>query len=91
MKLIETTKYRKIPTEKSSKLFWMADNSTFVEGIESLKKIEAKIRAEYPLTSDKEYCAKRIEFLKTNIGLFDKKVDENLLKLIKHCEDIYKK
>ena len=91
IKLIETTKHRKIPTEKLSKLFWMADNSKFVENFESQKKIEAKIRSEYPLVSDKDYCNKRIEFLKTNIGLFDKKVDENLLKLIKHCEDIYKK
>jgi predicted metal-dependent HD superfamily phosphohydrolase len=91
IKLIETTKHRVIPSEKLSKLFWMADNEGFTKDFEHHKLIEQKIRSEFSHIGDKQYCEKRIEFLKTNIDLFDKKINENILKLIKYCEDIYKK
>jgi len=91
IKLIEVTKYRKVPIEKLSKLFWMADNEILTKDFNALKNYETKIKQEYSSIPESIYKVERIKFLKTNIGLFDKKIDENLLKLIKYCEDIYKK
>jgi len=90
-RLIEVTKHRIIPMEKLARLFWMADNEILTKDFEVLKTYETKIRQEYLRIPEIIYRTERIKFLKTNIGLFNKNADENLLKLIQYCEDIYKK
>lgn len=80
--LIEITKYRKKPTEKLQKIFWDADNIGFVRGYDNLLKNESLIRKEFLYLPIIEYKEKRIKFLETCIGLFNKKVDKDINKLI---------
>jgi len=91
IELIETTKYRKIPTNKTTKLFWLADNSILLSDLNNLKKYENNIRKEFSFVNDRIYKEKRIEFLKSNLGMFGKTVDDNILNLINFVENIYKK
>jgi predicted metal-dependent HD superfamily phosphohydrolase len=86
--LIEVTKHRKRPFKKLERIFWDADNAKFKDGYDTLLKIEKLLQKEYSFLSKKEYKQKRIEFLKTNIGLFNSSVDKDIQKLIKYVEDI---
>jgi predicted metal-dependent HD superfamily phosphohydrolase len=86
--MIESTKHRKVPTNPVIRLFWEADNSIFFEGLN--QDYEKLIREEFKHVPVKVYKKKRIEFLKSNIGLFkDAKVDEGLNDLIKYVGDKY--
>jgi predicted metal-dependent HD superfamily phosphohydrolase len=89
-KLIDITKYRKRPTEKLQRILWDADNAGFKKGFDHLLIVENNIRKEYPLTSNISYREGRIKFLESCIGLFDKKIDNDLNKLIEYVEKIYK-
>jgi len=88
--IIESTKYRKRPLPFLLKLFWEADNSGFLKGYEYLLKTENLIRKEFNFVSRSTYKEKRIEFLKSNFGLFNKNADEDLKKLIIYVENSYK-
>ena len=87
--LIEATKYRKRPDHYLIKLFWEADNNGFYKEYDNLLKTEQQIRNEYKHVFNSIYKKNRIEFLKKNLGLFNSKVDSNLLKLIEHVKKIY--
>jgi len=84
--MIEATKYRKKPDNSLIKLFWEADNVIFYTGYDKLLKVEKLLRQEFSFVPTKMYKKKRIEFLNTNIGLFDQMVDKDLKKLIKYVE-----
>jgi len=88
-KLIEVTKYRKRPIDKLQRIMWDADNAGFKKGYDTLLKNEKLIAQEYFFIPKKEYKQKRIEFLKTNIGLFNSSVNKDLEKLIKYVEKTY--
>ena len=88
--LIETTKHRKIPRNPLEKLFWQADNEILTRKFYALKEYEKKIRTEFLFVPKKIYKEKRIEFLKSNLGLFSTKVDDNLYRLIDWVENKYK-
>jgi predicted metal-dependent HD superfamily phosphohydrolase len=90
MAMIEATKYRKRPSQYLIRLFWEADNNQFYNGYDTLLKNEHLIRQEFNHLPKSVYKANRIKFLKTNIGLFNANVDNDLKKLIKYIEDIYK-
>ncbi|NMC58897.1 MAG: hypothetical protein GYA51_05870 [Candidatus Methanofastidiosa archaeon] len=90
MAMIEATKYRKRPSQYLIRLFWEADNNQFYNGYDTLLKNEHLIRQEFNHLPKSVYKANRIKFLKTNIGLFSANVDNDLKKLIKYIEDIYK-
>jgi len=79
--LIEVTKYRKRPINKLQKIMWDADNAGFKRGYETLSKNEKLIA--------KEYKQKRIEFLTSNLGLFNSSVDKDLNKLIEYIKQNY--
>jgi len=88
--MIEATKYRKRPKEYIVRLFWEADNHNFYDGYETLLKNEHLIRQEFIHVPKSVYRVNRIKFLKSNLGLFNSNVDNDLNKLIKYVEDIYK-
>jgi len=82
--LINCTKFRKRPLLKLERLFWDADNNGFYKSFNTLIKNENNIRLEYLHVPKNIYKEKRIEFLKTNLGLFNSIVDNNILKLINY-------
>lgn len=90
MAMIEATKHRKRPSQYLIRLFWEADNHQFYDGYETLLKNEHLIRQEFIHLPKSVYRTNRIKFLKTNIGLFNTNVDNDLRKLMKYIEDIYK-
>jgi predicted metal-dependent HD superfamily phosphohydrolase len=80
--MIESTKHRKIPKHFLVKIFWMADNQSFYEEYNQLLKNEKEIRKEFNHLQNIIYKKKRIEFLKSNIGLFGEEGNKNINKLI---------
>ena len=90
--MIDATKSRKIPMDDYLvKIFWEADNEELVNGgLDTLKKNEEKIRAEFPQYSDSVYKKGRMEFINSCIGLYGKKTDENLSRLKEYIEEKYK-
>jgi len=82
LELIECTKYRKEPKDRLSNFFWWADNYGFTQGFNKLKQNEKLIRVEFNHVPIEKYKDKRISFLKINLGLFNKKVDKDIRKLI---------
>jgi len=89
VEMINATRYRKVPQQYIIKLFWEADNNIFYESYDNLLKWEQLIKKENQHVFESIYKKKRIEFLKTNLGLFNKIVDENLEKLIKYVKEKY--
>lgn len=87
--LVETTKYRKRPTNKLHRIFWDADNESFIKGFSELLKNEKLIRKENFFVSNSIYKEKRINFLQTCLGLFDSESDKNILKLIHWVKNSY--
>lgn len=86
IEMIEATKYRKKPNAYLTRIFWEADNSGFCKGYEHLLKNEKLIRQEFIHIPKKIYKKKRVDFLKTNIGLFNSLVDRDLNKLINYIK-----
>lgn len=89
IEIIECTKYREKPSDKLCELFWEADNEGFTKGFSYLLENEKMLRSEFLFIPKKIYKEKRINFLKSNMGLFSKKVDKDLKKLIKWVENKY--
>jgi len=87
--MIESTKHRKIPKHYLVKIFWMADNQSFYEGYDELLKNEKNIRKEFNHLQNIVYKKKRIEFLKSNIGLFGEEGNKNINKLIQYININY--
>ena len=87
--LIECTKYRKRPLDKLKRILWEADNAGFIQGYDILLKTEQLIRKEYSHVPAKIYKEKRIEFLESNLGLFNSSTDKDLNKLIAYVEKKY--
>lgn len=88
--MIEATKHRRRPKELLIRLFWEADNEGFTKGYDELLKNEHLIRQEFNHFPNSVYRTNRIKFLKTNLGLFNSKVDEDIKHLMATVEDIYK-
>lgn len=86
VEMIESTKYRKVPKYYLTQMFWKADNAGFNKGYEFLLKSEKLIRQEFIHVPIIIYKKRRIEFLETNIGLFDSSVDKDLNKLIEYIK-----
>lgn len=86
--LIEVTKHRKRPIEKLQKILWDADNAGFSKGYEHLLKNEKLIQKEYSFVTHNVYKDSRIKFLKTNLGLFDEKVDKDINHLIEYVNKL---
>lgn len=84
--LINCTKFRKRPLLKLESILWDADNNGFYKSFNILLKNENNIRLEYLHVPKNTYKEKRIEFLKTNLGLFNSDVDKNILKLIEYVK-----
>jgi hypothetical protein len=61
----------------------------FKLGYDQFLKIEMQIAKEYSFAPKQEYKKGRIEFLKSNLGLFDSYADKNLKKLIEYIEKNY--
>jgi len=89
IELIECTKHRKKPKDKLCRIFWNADNNGFTKGFSILIKNERRIKEENKHLPKKIYKEKRIKFLKSNLGLFNKIVDKNIEKNIKWVEKNY--
>ena len=89
VELIEITKHRKRPYKFLQRIFWDADNTGFMKGYDTLLKNEKLIAKEYKFVNKAAYKKGRIDFIKTNIGLFNSKVDKDLEKLILYCEKTY--
>lgn len=87
IEMINATKFRKRPDKYLVRMFWDADNSGFYGGYENLLKYENLIRDEYKHVPYFFYRKKRIEFLRSNIGLFDNQVDKDIEKLIDHISN----
>lgn len=87
--MIESTKHRKKPKHLLVKFFWEADNLGFNEGYDTLLNNEFKIRKEFNHVPKLVYKKERIKFLKSNLGLFNEKVDQDLNKLIKYIDNNY--
>jgi len=87
--LIETTKYRKRPTNKLEKIFWDSDNAEFKKGYNHMLKNEKLIQKEYSFMPKKTFVQAKIKFLESNFGLFGASVDKNLKKLINYYEKKY--
>lgn len=87
--MIESTKHRKIPTNNYVRIFWEADNAGFYKNYDYFLNNEKQIREEFIHVPKSLYKKARLEFLKSNLGLFNSKVDENLNKLIKYVSDKY--
>ncbi len=85
--LIECTKYRKRPRSYPLQVFWDGDNEGFRKDWMTFLRNEKKIRKEYSQVSEDKYKKGRIEFLKTNLGLFGPKGDGNIRKLIDYLGD----
>lgn len=83
---IKSTKWRSRPSHQLVRIFWEADNAGFLKGYNHLLKNEGLIRKEYSFVSRDVYKKKRIQFLKTNLGLFSAKADKDILKLIEFVE-----
>jgi predicted metal-dependent HD superfamily phosphohydrolase len=86
VEMIESTKYRKVPMNYLTRMFWSADNAGFSKGYEKLLKNEKLIHQEFIHLPKKIYKKGRISFLKTNIGLFNSSVDKDLNKLIEYIK-----
>jgi len=86
-KLIEVTKYRKRPFEKLSKIMWDSDNAGFKKGFTKLMKNEKLIQKEFSYVPKEKFRKERIKFLKSNLGLFDTKVDKDLHKMIQYYNE----
>lgn len=85
--MIEATKYRKKPENKLVQLFWDADNNGFYGGLKTLIDNEHKIRSEFHHFPNDIYKNNRIKFIKSNLGLFNEKVDNDLKKLIEYINN----
>lgn len=83
-RLIEATKYRKRPSNKLERIFWDADNSVFKKGYTQLLKNEKLIQQEWKWMPKDKFKEGKIEFIKSNFGLFGKRVDKDLEKLIEY-------
>lgn len=83
--IILSTKYRKEPEERLSRIFWNIDNSILKSDIEGLLEYEVKIRKEFQFVDYSRYKEERINFLKSCIGKFDN--DENIKFLINYIEN----
>ena len=89
VEMIETTKHRKHPGAPLLKIFWEADNDGFNRGYKKILENELLIRKEFIHIPKERYKKARVEFLKTNIGLFGKKADEDINRLIGYVNDTY--
>lgn len=89
VEMIESTKHRKVPNPSIIKMFWEADNGTFKEGYSKLLKNEPLIRKEFKHVLNSVYKKKRIEFLESNFGLFGKKADADIQKLVEYVNATY--
>jgi len=87
--LINITKYRKRPINWLKRIFWDADNATFLLPYEEQVIIDQKIRKEYSHLSKELYKENRIKFYESNIGLFNSNVDNIIKKLIENVKKIY--
>ena len=85
--LIEVTKYRKRPFGKLEKIFWEADNAGFRKGFSHLMKNEKLLQKEFAHVPREKYKKGKIEFIKSNIGLFGHKVDKDLHKIIQYYNE----
>lgn len=85
--MIESTKYRKQPIDFFIKMFWDADNAGFYRGFKNLLENEKKIKQEFSHVPLNIYKKNRIEFLKTNINLFDREVNKDIDKLIEYVSN----
>ncbi|MFW6226041.1 MAG: adenylyltransferase/cytidyltransferase family protein [bacterium] len=85
--IIECSKYRKIPVNFLTKVFWLADNFTFTKGVSNLVNDEKKLEKEFQFVDYNIYNEKRTEFLETCKGLFGEEVDNDIeenIKIIKN-------
>jgi len=89
VEMILATKFRKVPNSKLIKIFWEADNAGFYKGYEALLEYENLIRKEYVHVSKKQYKKGRVDFLKTNLGLFNESVDRDVNRLIEYVNVNY--
>lgn len=89
IEMIQTTKHRKRPSSMLLRIFWDADNMGFNKGFKWLLENEKLIRKEYIHVPKKLYKKGRIEFLKSNIGLFNANADINIEKLIEYVNATY--
>lgn len=74
------------PTEKLSRLFWLADRSIFNKDLTELIEYENNIFKEYQHVPYNIYKEKRIEFLKTCIGTYVTSADKNIYALISYIK-----
>ena len=89
IQMIDSTRHRKIPLDDLVRLFWNADNAGFYKGYDELVKNEHLIRQEFIFVMPDLYKKGRIDFLKSNLGLFNNKVDKDLKKLIEFVNKKY--
>ena len=89
VEMIEATKHRKLPYRHVTRVFWEADNAGFYGRYDSLLEYEKLIRKEFVHVPKKLYKKGRIDFLKSNLGLFDSQVDKNINKLIEYVNTNY--
>ncbi|MDD5649038.1 MAG: hypothetical protein PHF86_01275 [Candidatus Nanoarchaeia archaeon] len=87
--MIESTKFRKRPTDPLLQIFWDADNAIFKEGIVKLTEYEKKIREEFKFYSNLDYKKGRLIFLNSCIGTMGPKVDQNIKELIEFVKINY--
>jgi pantetheine-phosphate adenylyltransferase len=86
------TKNRRIPTSRLSKIFWLQDNKIFTSlDFSEFVNYERYIFKEYQFVNYDVYRENRIIFLKSNIGLFDEKVDEYIKQCVKYVASILPK
>jgi len=87
--LIEITKYRIPPSTYLEKIFWYSDNNIFNKEFRYWKTWEKKISKEFSHIDKITYKKERIKFLESNVGIFSKKVDIRITKLIKEINKRY--
>ena len=87
---IRSTDFRKIPSNLFVKVFWEADNQIFKKPWKDYIKWEKAIRSEYSYFNDDIYKKNRINFLKTNFGLFGSNADIKIRDLINLVKNKYK-
>lgn len=84
---ILNTKNNTSPDDKLSKIIWTIDNSIFGYDYNILIEYEHEIYKEFQFADYYLYKEKRIEFLKSRIGVFSKIVDYNLNLLIEYIKN----
>lgn len=83
LSLIESTRDRKLPVGEYEEIFWSFDNDIIINGtIEELIDYENKIFKEFQFADYNAYKEKRIEFLKSNIELFNEETINNNMKFL---------